>query len=461
MYVGKNCWAAVVVAAGLIVGQAAPGAARAQEVVSYPARNDAIEMIVSGVRAADHYGPVKSAEGRKFVVLSTEWRNLLGATPVDGKLLSTPYLVPMLDQQLFLVVNGGRVAPLAAAAQGRPGTLATKNFTVPDPATSVRGNLVFDVPADARDLLLVFIDERYGAMSAQLAGTPVPAGPAQGNRAERNEILEAFVAGARVVDDGKASPDTQMVAVDLRVRSIFQPDRRTKAAKLVALPEWSGRYVQALVDGQYVGTPVAAPFDPAATTILPVVATGGEFVFRVPRKRTSLSVNLYFGEMTTATGKVRPRPLVLPVRLAPEGAPAAPKRSTVASTRDGVFDVSITGVTTAPEFGGAKAPEGKAFFVIDATVGNVSRQPEFFQSLEQLKHAGEQGEITGADDASLAGPHPPLAQLFIPPGERRSFQLVYAIPASETRPRIAYASVTEGGSKVLSLPKLNDPATGK
>src|SRR5260221_9712371 len=96
----------------LFAGAMFPRSSRADD-VSYLARNEAIELTVSGVRMADRYGPLQPPEGRKFLVLSTEWRNLLGETPIAGKLMPTPYVVPALDQQLFLVVNSGRTAPFA------------------------------------------------------------------------------------------------------------------------------------------------------------------------------------------------------------------------------------------------------------------------------------------------------------------------------------------------------------
>ena len=413
-------------------------------------RNDAVELTVSSFRMADHYGPLQPAGGRKFLVLSTEWRNLLGTTMIDGKLMPTPYVVPVLDQQLFLVVNGGKIAALAPT-EGRPGTLPNKNFKVADPAASVRGNLVFDVSADARDLLLLFADEQYGVMSAQLAGasTAVPA------RTEKNEVVEAFVANQRVIEDASASAVTQTIAVDVRLRSAFNPDRKAKTSKLVKLPDWQEKYVQATADGTYLGTLVSGPYDSTAT-ILPEVFVGGEFVFRVPAKRTALNLNLYFGELATPTGKVRPRTISLPIKL-PAEPYAEARQSRIASARDGVFDIGIVDVSTVDQFGGVKAAEGKRFLVVDAVVANVTAKPESFQTVDQLQHVGADGKASSADDATFQGPHPPLKLIYLPGGEKRSFQLAYLIPNDETKTRLTYAAVTEGGSKTLDLPAL--PAT--
>jgi len=430
------------------IAAAFPRAALAEQITTI-VRNDAVELAISNADVVDHYGPVQAQAEHKFVVVATEWRNLLGATPVNGKLALTPYLVPDLSQQLFLVINGSHVAPLAASTQGRPGTLATKEFTVADPSRPVRGNLIFDVPADAHDMLLAFLDERYGPMIAQLVGerSTIP------TATQKNEIVEAFVANQKVVEDASAPPDTQTVAIDVRLRSIFLPDRKLKCAKVVAIPDWQGRYVQAVADNMYVGTPISGPFE-AKATILPEVFLGGEFIFRVPAHRSTLNLMLYFGEMATSAGKVRPRTITLPIKLPAPPVTAKPPPNPNVSTRDDVFNVAITGVTVVEDFAGQKPPAGKKFLLIDAMVNNVGRQFEFFQSIEQLKHVDEKGAFSDADNLTYKGPHPPLAQLLIPPGERRAFQMVFAIPDSETRPRLGYASVSAGGGKVLMLPKI-------
>ena len=69
------------------------GGARGDD-LSHLSRNEAVELTVSGVRTADRYGPIGPPAGRKFLVVSTEWRNLLPPTPIDGKLTPTPYVVP-------------------------------------------------------------------------------------------------------------------------------------------------------------------------------------------------------------------------------------------------------------------------------------------------------------------------------------------------------------------------------
>jgi hypothetical protein len=81
-----------------------------------------------------------------------------------------------------------------------------------------------------------------------------------------------------------------------------------------------------------------------------------------------------------------------------------------------------------------------------------------FQPKGQLKYASESGEQLEYSDATVGGLRPATELVRIPPRERRSFQLVYAIPAADTRPRLAYAAITEGAASVMTLPPIKKGA---
>ncbi|MCU1274880.1 MAG: von Willebrand factor type domain protein, partial [Bryobacterales bacterium] len=82
------------------------------------------------------------------------------------------------------------------------------------------------------------------------------------------------------------------------------------------------------------------------------------------------------------------------------------------------------------------------------------KQQEFYQTNDQLKHVDEKGASTAIDKATFTGLRRPIDFIYIPSGEQRTFELAYLVPATETKPRLAYASVTKGGSKVLVLPEI-------
>ncbi|MDB5300205.1 MAG: Prenyltransferase and squalene oxidase repeat protein, partial [Phycisphaerales bacterium] len=167
----------------------------------------------------------------------------------------------------------------------------------------------------------------------------------------------------------------------------------------------------------------------------------------------SLELRCDFPNAALPDGRlIRPEGLTIPL----EGKrPALPARKAIASTRDQIFEMTVVGQSVATEFAGAKAADNHRFLVLDVTVKNLGGQhQEFFQPREQLKYATEAGQQLKMDDATLKGPQPPAEAVYIPAGDRRTFQVAYQIPAEDSRPRLSYASVTEGMSKVLPLQPL-------
>lgn len=396
-----------------------------------PARNEAVELTVAAIRKADRYGIVAAPQDRKFLVVATEWRNLIPTTEVDGKLLPTPYLVPELDKQLFLIFDGGHVAAFAQGTSGRPGVLPKKGFKVTEAQVPTRGNLVFEVPAATSDLVLAFLDDRHGAFAIRLEGDATPpkilAGPG------KNELLEAFVTAVSASPDAN-QPDVETLAVDVRFKSLWQPDPKAKCASLVRWPGWHD-YVQLIVDGERALAASASPFDKDAT-ILPEVVTGGEFRFRVPKVRKSLELALYFAEVPTQKGRVRPKPIVLPV----EGKREAPgARAALVAWEDAFF--------------ACKVLERRPGAVLTIEIKNVGKTWEVFQPFEQIALVDPTGsKATPTLDATQRLPFGAGKQMLVPPGETRVFELAY--PVDPQTARLMFASADPKGSKVLALPVL-------
>jgi len=427
-------WAAAVLI-GILACTASADDGRSTTIV----RNDAVELTIASSRLEERYGPIRAGEGRRYLVVSTEWRNLVPRAIVGGNLTPTPYVVPALDEQLLLIVNGAQVAP-HAALQDRPGVLPLKRFTVADPQAPTRGNVVFDVPADARDLLLVFLDERYGVMSARLAGKETPDAPA--SPPQKNELLEVFVAGRRQLEDKGGSPDTELLAVDLRLKSIHYPDPKLKCGKLVRWTDWQD-YLQLVVDGTYAATAVSGPFDPQAT-ILPEVSTGGEFLFRVPRGRKSLDLAMHFGEMATGQGaRVRPQS----IRLLLEGErPAAPPvvSGTAPTWKDAYFTWAMV------ERRGESIGNDE-YAVLTFQARNIARTWEFLQPYEQLSLSDAAGKpIKASAEASRQLPYATGNKLLVPPSETRLFEIAY--PTNPAPVGLIYASADPKGSASIPLP---------
>jgi hypothetical protein len=122
------------------------------------------------------------------------------------------------------------------------------------------------------------------------------------------------------------------------------------------------------------------------------------------------------------------------------------------------------------ELRGVKAPAGTKFLVLDMTVKGNGTAGEQFQTAEQLRYASEKGAQINPHEASYDGPAAAAKLLLVPKGESRRFELVFAIPEGDTRPRLAYRGVTK--AQVVALPALEaaagpttvpkpEPAAGK
>jgi hypothetical protein len=129
----------------------------------------------------------------------------------------------------------------------------------------------------------------------------------------------------------------------------------------------------------------------------------------------------------------------------------------VAQVEDEFFVVGVTGQSAAAAFAGQSAPAGQRLLVLDVTVQNRGKTGEFFQTAEQLKVAATDGNGVAPHPATYAGVRRPAERVWVPAGERRSFQVVYAFPAAEARPRLAYSGVSL--AKVLDLPPLEAATT--
>jgi Mg-chelatase subunit ChlD len=284
--------------------------------------------------------------------------------------------------------------------------------------------------------------------------------------AQKNEVIEAAVYDMRkeAAFGGVAAPPGMVHAVlDLRGRSTTVQEADASAFDPHAAPgakvsigtvaDWkeSEKYLQLVVDGEYAYAPQAAGTFPGEPRFLPDLFTGGTASFLIPEKHSSLELCCEFPNAKSSLGgkTFRPRGLTLEI----EGPRPKVERKAIASLPpDDCFRVSITGQAAADEFAGEKAGAGRRFLVLDVAVENAGQKGEFFQTPQQLKAAGADGKPVEIAAAAAKGPRPPMALLWVPIAARRSFQVVYALPAAETKPRLLYAGLTL--QKTIDLPPL-------
>ncbi|HEY2588604.1 MAG TPA: zinc-ribbon domain-containing protein [Tepidisphaeraceae bacterium] len=432
-----------------------------------------VKVTVTIARLASDYGPAKPPAGSSsFLVLATSWENIIPLTLIAQRNIPTEYLVPNLPDHLYLLVNGTHVAQLLPDAGSLPGHLPTKPLTIEKLGQVERGNVVFALPpVPINSLELRFYDFAHGHFVMRIVGAAAPASADKPvSLTLRNAVIEAAIFGVtkpQAVGGKPAPTGMHYVGVDLRARSAlstkadataFDPKaKKGDTVQVGTVADWQDarKYAQLVVDGQYACLPLPDGSDlPPQPRFLPDLMTGGTLAFLVPDQFQSLELRCDFPNAKLSDGGViRPEGLTLPVqgtRAAVSPVPA------IASAKDAVFDVAIVGCRAATEFGGAKADEGQRFVVLDVRAKNLNKQQEFFQPKEQVRYVTAAGEQVEYDEAaSYAGTHPPAEQMYIPAGEQRRFELAYRVGADETRPRVAYAAVTQGASKVLTLPPLN------
>ncbi|HEX8916582.1 MAG TPA: VWA domain-containing protein [Humisphaera sp.] len=422
--------------------------------------NRAVAVTVRNAALVDRYGEAVPAEGNLFVVLSTQWENVLPVKITnENKSIPTGYKIPDLADHAYLVVDGKRVARLSAERAALPGHMKLKDFGLPALGDVAKGNLVFEVPkelaASAGSFELYYFDLTHGHFRVDLAGDAPAARAALKPEAgpTANPVLEAAVYGHKRVAEyagRKAPAGMEFVLVDLRAESRFGADADATAFDPKARPgskvrkaifaDWTDwrKYAHLVLDAEHAYAPEPGGELPDVPRFLPEVKTGGTVAYLVPQGAKLTELRLDFPNAKAGAQVIRPGSITLRLE-GTYGAP--PKREQLAMIDDDIFKVYVVGQAVATEFAGAKPATGK-FLVLDVLVENTRRDGEFFQVKEQLKLATEAGAQAAVAEATFAGPWRPTPVLFVPGDGRRSFQVAFELPKKLARPRLAYAGVS-------------------
>jgi hypothetical protein len=436
---------------------------------TYPIRafvqNRAVMAGVTNASLLPAYGDSAAGAGKAFLVISTSWENIIPLTLVQRNRVPTAYSIPNLADHLYLIMDGKTLVQLMPRADDLPGHVPVRNFMLPGIGARIRGNLAFEIPAQAlRGVQLRFYDFAHGNFSLALT-KPQGAEAKPTAAAVGSEVLEIASFGVRKDKElaGKlAQEGTTFVTVDLRARSLVMLDADSTAfdpkakpgskIKMGTVADWkdSRKYLQLVVDGEYGYAPLEQTTLPQQPRFLPDLMTGGDVIFLAPESYTSLEVRCDFPNASIlGRGVVRPKG----VTVAVEGTrPQSPVRSPVASIKDDVFEVSVIGQKTSTAFAGQGASAGYQYLLLTVNVRNTGNKGDFFQPRRQVKHVAENGSQLEIDPATLKGPHAPPELLWVPEGEQRTFEAVFKIPAKETKPRLAYSGVSL--ARVLALPAI-------
>lgn len=424
--------------------------------------NRACRMRIFGMTERAAYGAKSPAAGKKFLVLDVEFENIIPLTLVQSNQVPTIYRIPNLADHLYLVVNDVKASRLPAEAKELPGHLTTVGFQLERLGTRMRGNLVYEIPADPKRLDLRFYDYSHGHMSLLLKAGPAseakPVAPMK-----ENEVLEAGVFRS---ERAPAPSGMSWLTVDFRARSrmftegdatAFDPKAKPgDKLKIGTVSDWTDlrKHCNVIVDGGRSVGPTDLSDLGEAPRFIPDLLTGGIATFLVPEKAESLELRCDFPNAKLPNGQIVHPPALVFLLEGKRPEPAAAKPALV-EIDDDIFKVAVLGQRVAAEVGGQKPPAGAKFLVVEIAVKGNGKAGEQFQTSEQLAYATEKGAQIKLHDLSYAGPAAATKLLLVPTGETRRFEAVFAIPETDRRPRLSYRGVTK--AQVVTLPALEGP----
>jgi hypothetical protein len=420
-------------------------------------RNRAAVLEVTSVLVAKKFGARSAPEGRRFLVISTRWENILEPQVVREKKLPVAYMMKKLSDHLYLVVDGDTVVP--AAKLQWPDQIGPGKFLLAGPGSVRNGKLIYELPTDKvrkiNDIQLRHYDYAHGSMAVTIyrrkgAGTlarPKPVKPPV-----KNELVELAVFKMQRSGElaGRKPPaGCEFLSMELRSRSclVFDADAtaydpKAKAGdkiKVGTVCDWKDwqRYLYLVVDGEYaVSADTRLSRLPRLPRYLPDILTGHRIVFAVPAGAKSVQLRFSYPHAATPDkGVITPKPLAVDLL---GSAPKLGKVAAAATVIDEKLTVSLGEGQAAKSFNGMAAGRGRKWYVCRVTIENKGTKGEFIQSDKQFEYIKADARKVRMDSRVLGSAYAPAKLILVPPGERRSFTAAWLVPESEKKPRVAY-----------------------
>jgi hypothetical protein len=401
----------------------------------------AIELRVEGVRTAAELGGRHARPGYEFVIVDTSWKNIIplaamdrkarnpqgvgglggfgnnrrpSSDPADLTMEPTPYVVPMLKKQMWLL-SDERYADTVdvEALSAVPDHLSEAGFTVAKLNDIVRGTVVFETPANAKYRAFQFYDNDHGHALITLSGSrPAPA-PIIGST-QQNELLRLGVSEAGFGPAGRGAP------AGLRYYTVGLRGVSRSPRDIVDLP--FAQFVFLQNDRGCVSQPernlteLSRPFGDVGV-FPPTGANEGQVAFLVPDDTKHVRVLV-----APAVGSQ----IVLPT--GPEFTPSWPTPQH--TIQDGAtMKVHILPTPARPATLPTPAA-GREHIVLDLVIENLkTNQGIEFQGMQQLRLVNPAGGFIQPSPLSGQLPCRLDEAGVIPGGNARRFALVYDVPA--------------------------------
>jgi hypothetical protein len=409
--------------AGLAAGDYTTGQAGAAAAAS----NRQAKLTVPRIRVSTDIGAQHAPAHHAFLTVSTEWKNV---GPVK-------YLVPQLNNHLFLIVDGDRQVTLSDATGAAPHPLAIDQLLVPTGGSGVSGDVVFEIPDhDVMSLELLFIDTDQGDMHLPLFGHAPPAPhPIAGPTS--NGLIEAAILGMREVAavGGVHAPAGQTYAViDIGMRALspgnlvrFDP---TMYSVLADADGYSYRVISLdALDDEFT----------AATQLIPLVTSRGTLAYLIPVAHTALTLAINLPEYKAMT-------LALP-NSGPAGTRAG--KPMVSFEDPDTLTLNVLGLSRVVSVGKKSPAAGIEFLILDLLLVSKVDQGIEFQTAEQLFLLDGNNEIGVDADALEALPHGLTEGSVIAAHGQARYQVIFPVSKSAAHFTLRYRGFNSDTKKVL------------
>lgn len=428
-------------------------------------RNRGLGLSVRGARLSP------APDAGLFLELDTVWENRLPLDLIYGLDYGEGGKVGDVTRQLFLLVDGSRVARVLEA-DGDGEELLPKSFQLPEPGAVREGKVTFPIRGAGdppfQTLELRFYSQSFAPIIVRLTeATNAPGSDSPALEEAKAPMARLSLHGAQATDEihGQTSPEgMEWIVADLRGQSLIEREVDARAldaeapddakAPLGIVYEYleSRETLQLLVDDSYAYRPRwelgSLPEDPP---FFPDVAAGGELVFLVPEGAARIELCCFFPETRLTTGESFgvPEPACFTIR---DGEPLPEEGAPLEEFPDRPVPVEVRGFEFAERFMGERSPSGKRWVIVDLSVENVGEEPGLYEVEKRFRLEAD-GKAAPPHPASSLGPRAPPDPLWLPAGARRSFQLVFEVPADAGTARLVHGGIKRQSSVALPLAK--------
>ncbi len=406
----------------------APGDYRAgQGGAGAAASNRQAKLTVPRFRVTANLGVQQAPAHRAFLTVHTEWRNA-------G---SVQYLVPQLNNHLFLLIDGDRQATLSDATGSAPQPLAIDQLLVPVAGSAVAGDVVFEIPDHGvNNLELIFIDSDQGDMRLPIFGRAPPAPRALAGPAG-NGLIEAAVLATRELAavGGVHAPAGQTYAlIDIDLRALSPGNLVRFDPTMYSVLDDADGY-------RYRVVPLEALDDEfgAATQLIPLIPSRGTLAYLIPASHSALTLAIALPEYPA-----------MALALPNSGPTATRVHKALVSFEDpDTLTLNVLGLSRVASIGKSAAAAARDYLVLDLLLVSKADQGIEFQTAEQLFLLDGKDEIGVDADALEALPHGLMENSVITAHDQARYQVVFQVPKSAAHFTLRYRGFQSDTKKSL------------